>query len=72
MKPKLKAPGTWRLKRNNDKLLSSFAFNFNLRRYTMAYVTAPAGFLICRMVGRCNFEPLEAGVETKAPGSSRN
>ena len=33
--PILKAPGTKRLKLKHDKLLSSFAFKFNLRRYTM-------------------------------------
>ena len=33
MKAMLKAPGTKRLKLTHDKLLSSFAFNFNLRRY---------------------------------------
>jgi len=32
--PVLKAPGTKRLKLKYDKLLSSFAFNFNLRRYS--------------------------------------
>jgi hypothetical protein len=36
IKPTLKAPGTVRLKPNYDKLLSSFAFNFNLRRYNVA------------------------------------
>ena len=35
IKPQLKAPGTKRLKLKYDELLSSFAFNFNLRRYTM-------------------------------------
>ena len=39
MKPKLKAPGTNRLKLNSDTLLSSFAFNFNLRRYSWALRT---------------------------------
>jgi hypothetical protein len=34
----LKAPGTKRLKLNLDILLSSSAFNFSLRRYTMAAV----------------------------------
>jgi hypothetical protein len=34
MKPVLKAHGTERLKRNCHELLSSFAFRFNLRRYT--------------------------------------
>jgi hypothetical protein len=36
MKPGLKAPGTKRLKLNYDKLLSTVAFRFNLRRYTAA------------------------------------
>ena len=35
MKPKLKPPGTKRLKLNCDILLSTSAFKFNLRRYTM-------------------------------------
>jgi len=39
-KPKLKPPGTKRLKLKCDKLLSNFAFNFNLRRYTES--TPPA------------------------------
>jgi hypothetical protein len=34
-KPTLKAPGTKRLKLRHDHLLSSFAFNSNLRRYTL-------------------------------------
>ena len=33
IKPTLKAPGTKRLKLEYDDLLSSVAFNFNLRRY---------------------------------------
>ena len=33
IKPKLKAPGTKRLKLKYDKLLSSSAFKFNLHRY---------------------------------------
>jgi len=36
MKSKLKAPGTKRLKLNHDIMLSSFAFKFNLRLYTLA------------------------------------
>jgi len=36
MKPMLKGPGATRLTVKCDKLLSSFAFNFNLRRYTKA------------------------------------
>jgi hypothetical protein len=37
IKPKLKPPGTQRLKLNCDAPLSNFAFNFNLRRYIEAY-----------------------------------
>jgi hypothetical protein len=33
IKPSLKAPATKPLKLKCDQLLSSFAFNFNLRRY---------------------------------------
>jgi hypothetical protein len=36
IKPKLKAPGTKRLKLNCHELLSTVAFNFNLHRYIMA------------------------------------
>ena len=36
MKPKLKPPGTRRLKLKCDILLSTSGFNFNLRRYTAA------------------------------------
>ena len=35
MKPLLKASGTKRLKLKDDRLLSSFALHFNLRRYTV-------------------------------------
>ena len=34
MKPKLKPPGTTRLKLKCDELLPNSAFKFNLRRYT--------------------------------------
>ena len=44
IKPTLKAPGTQRLNLKYDELLSSFAFNFNLRRYTEgADAAAPFG-----------------------------
>ena len=36
IKPKLKPPGTKRLKLNCDVLLSTSAFKFNLRRYSAA------------------------------------
>jgi len=35
LKPTLKEPGSKRLKLKCDELLSSFAFNFNLRRYNL-------------------------------------
>ena len=35
MKPKLKAPGSKRLKIGHEKLLSDFAFNLNSRHYTL-------------------------------------
>jgi len=41
MKPTLKTPGTRRSKLKGDVLLSSFAFKFNLRRYTLASMEAP-------------------------------
>ena len=34
MKPTLKPPESKRLKLEHEKVLSNFAFNFNLRRYT--------------------------------------
>jgi hypothetical protein len=34
IKPTFKAPGTKRFKVEDDKLLSNFAFNFNMRRST--------------------------------------
>jgi hypothetical protein len=36
IKPTLTAPGTKRLNLEFDELLSSFAFKFSLRRYTLA------------------------------------
>jgi len=46
MKPKLKPPGTKRLKLKYDELHSSFAFKFNLRRYSTAtqFKKSTAGF----------------------------
>ena len=37
VKPTLKAPGTKRLKLKSDEPLSSFAFEFKLRRYSKVY-----------------------------------
>jgi hypothetical protein len=36
MKPVLKAPAPYRLKLTHDELLSSFACNFNLRRFKVS------------------------------------
>jgi len=36
LKPKLKAPGSKRWKLQCDQLLSSFAFNCNMRRYSVS------------------------------------
>jgi hypothetical protein len=47
MKPKLKAPGTERLKLKHDNLPSKLAFKFNLRRYIQELRDELA------MVGRC-------------------
>jgi hypothetical protein len=38
IKPKLKPPGSKRLKQNGDVLLSTSAFKFNLRRHTVVVV----------------------------------
>jgi hypothetical protein len=45
IKPKLKPPGTKRLKLEHDVPLSNFAFKFNLRRYTSAQGTV---FELCQ------------------------
>jgi len=49
MKSKLKAPGTTsnRLKLKYEKLLSSLAFNFNLRRYIVVHRAARDGGQDC-------------------------
>jgi len=47
VKPTLKAPGTNLLTLKCDEPLSSFAFKFNLRRYTMAdHVISPSRYLL--------------------------
>jgi len=43
IKPKLKPPGTKRLKLKCDILLSTSAFKFNLRRYNQVVEVTPAG-----------------------------
>ena len=52
MKPKLKAPGTKRLKLNYDAPLSSFAVKFNLRRYIVLQDAAKVGvYRVLRRAG---------------------
>ena len=57
IKPTLKAPGSKRLKLEHEKLLSNFAFNFNLRRYTEGIPDKQIKMLSedvpCAEVGRC-------------------
>ena len=43
IKPTLKAPGTMRLKLNCNKLLSCFAFDYNLRRHREAEAEEASG-----------------------------
>jgi len=68
MRPKLKPPGTKRLKLIKcDLLLSSFTFEFNLRRYTKMYLIAHAteeGIVI-------DLEPIEQGSELLLNGVGR-
>ena len=73
IKPKLKAPETKRLKLKYVELLSSFAFNFNLRRYneedclTDLYVgTARASFLDLS-AGPFTWGPLVGGQGLRGP-----
>ena len=54
IKPTLKAPGTKPLKLKYGKLVSNFAFNFNLRRYIKALTQHPAfDIKNPNKVGRC-------------------
>jgi hypothetical protein len=56
----LKVPGTGRLKLKRDTLLSNYAFNFNLRRYTMLFrfIRVIKLWNFFRMkVGPCSFTP---------------
>ena len=51
IKPTLKAPVHKRLKLKYDHLLSSFAFIFNLRRYSVETAA------VALVVGRCRLTP---------------
>jgi len=75
MKPTLKAPGTERLKLKYDIMLSSFAFNFNLRRYIMGRLGHLPGLCVLRVVARVQrgrsvqVDPIKPTL--KAPGTKR-
>jgi hypothetical protein len=72
MKPVLKSPGPMPLKLRFDGPLSSFAFNFNLRRYKKAGVDIFTGDdkaeRKLRTVGWCKLKGLDPVL--KAPGSN--
>jgi len=51
MKPTLKPPGTQPLKLKHGKLLSSFTFKFNLRRYTGVVIYTRAMQEMTRQAG---------------------
>jgi hypothetical protein len=50
IKPTLKAPGTKRLKLTYDQLLATFAFKFNLRRYSQVPRPRPLRALLRKAV----------------------
>ena len=52
IKPTLKALGTHLLTLKCDEALSTFAFNFNLRRYSLPTLTVRA-LIAVSLVGRC-------------------
>ena len=59
IKPKLKAPGTKRLKRTSREPHSNFAFKFNLRRYTQELLSRGIDMTtdLIPVVGRCGLTP---------------
>jgi len=61
IKPKLKPPGTKRLKLKCDESLSNLAFNFNLRRFIMA-VNEAAGTLVYKATPKDVSTRSEVGV----------
>ena len=68
MKFTLKAPGYERWKLKCDDLLSNFAFNFNLRRYTEEAVEAAAAPEAAAVAGQAEEQVVAEGV---APLPSR-
>jgi hypothetical protein len=65
MKPMLKSPGIKHLKRKYDIPLSSFAFKFNLRRYTMVIETGGED-LIVKPVARASLRALVERTKVQA------
>ena len=63
VKPTLKALGSKRLKPQHEKLLSKFALNFNLRRYTEVRDQCDALFLGNELLTRGVFLPLSYGAK---------
>jgi hypothetical protein len=57
MKPTLKSPETKVLKLQHDNLISGFAFEFNLRRYTMARWGAGDVLASAAMLSRIDLGP---------------
>jgi hypothetical protein len=66
IRPKLKPPGTQRLKLNCDVLLSTSAFEFNLRRYMKVAVVTDGERILGEAV---QVEPVKPTL--KAPESKR-
>ena len=73
IKSTLHAPGTKRLKLKYDDLISSFAFNLNLRRYHESGEAASVqlhedfsvhNFMLDVVAGRCRLKPADTRVET--------
>jgi hypothetical protein len=82
MKPKLKPPGTKRLKQQKcDILLSNYAFSFDLRRYTtglaarfaQAWLRTEYWTLVLWFLDFVQGAPAEKGVVTKqgCPGKCK-
>jgi len=58
MNPTLKAPGSKRLKPKCDELLSTFAFNFNLRLYVTVKMLQTHGIRNVVIAGKARYHPL--------------
>jgi len=63
MKPMLKAPGIKRLKLEYDKLLSSLAFDCNLRHYSWGMSTCGRAWHICLPRHRMQFDSTNEGCD---------